>query len=73
MVLRKVLTGMAAASMLATPVVAQAAQAETVRQGANVEDSEAIAPAILIGALAVAAIVVGVIVISDDDDEPASP
>ncbi|AKH42423.1 hypothetical protein FHS61_000193 [Altererythrobacter atlanticus] len=72
MVMRKVLTGLLGASMLATPVVAHAAAADTARKGAAFEEGEKIAPAILIGAL-IAAAVVGIVVLDDDDDDAVSP
>lgn len=60
----------AAAAMVALPVMANAAVAD--RAVAPVEGEQELGGSILIAVLAVAAVVAGIIIISDDE-EPESP
>lgn len=61
----------AAVAMVATPMVANAAVAQ--RSAAPVEGEQELGGSILIAVLAVAAVVAGIIIISDGDDEATSP
>ena len=71
----KILTSVAALSLVATPVAAQEAAAE--RQAAIIEQSEALEGQSggLLALFAVVAIILGVAILTadDEDDEPASP
>lgn len=74
----KMTAGFAAASLAVAPVAVQAA--ETVapaveRLGATSESSENLEGenGILIALLAAAAVIAGIIIIADGDDEPTSP
>lgn len=62
--------GAAAMALAATPVLAEAGLAQ--RTASPVEESEGFAPAVLIGVLAVTAIVTGAILVADDSS-PTSP
>ena len=75
MKLKQALAGMIAASLVATPVVAQAAAVSASRTAAPVGDAENIQGGWLIPALALLAIILGLVVIFDGDGEdlPHSP
>jgi hypothetical protein len=69
--IKKTLAAVAAASLVGAPVVAQAAAA---RAGTPVEEGENIAGGWFIPALAIIAIILGIVVLVDDgDDLPTSP
>lgn len=70
-VLKNTLAASAALAMIGAPVVAQAAE----RSASPVKDSEELAGSgLVIGLIAAALVVVGIIVVSDSDDgEPVSP
>ena len=73
----KALVALAAVSMSAAPVMAQAptaAAALSIRSGAEVEDANALDGGYLIPALVVIAIIAAIILLTGgDDDEPTSP
>ncbi len=76
----KTLAALAAASMIAMPTLAIAqpaasklSVASSVRASADEGDENLAGGGLVIAALAVAAIVAGVVVASDGDDEPVSP
>lgn len=74
--LRNLATAMGAFSLVAAPVLAQAADAPAARQGASVETAEEIgggSSGIIIAVLALAAIIGGILIATDDDDKPTSP
>ena len=72
--LRKVATAIGALSLIAAPVFAQAADAPA-RQGARVGDAEELAgrSGVIIAVLALAAIIGGIVIATEDGDEPTSP
>ena len=68
--LRKSLISLSALAMVATPVVAQAAE----RAPSPVaEDEGMVGTGLLLPIAAVIAVLVGVLVLDDDDSEPVSP
>ena len=73
MKMKKTLAAVVAASLVGTPVVAQAAVAE--RAGSPVAEGENLAGGWFIPALAIIAVLLGILVIVDsgDDDLPTSP
>ncbi len=77
--LKKAAVSLAATSMIAAPVVASAAPAAAAFDGARATstaegESELTGSGWIIGLLALAAIVVGVVIASDNnDDNPTSP
>ena len=75
MKLKQALAGMIAASLVATPVVSQAAVASAARTATPVGDAENIQGGWLIPALAILAVLLGIWVLVDDggDDLPHSP
>ena len=75
MKLKQALAGMIAASLVATPVVAQAAVASAARTASPVGDAENIQGGWLVPALAIIAILLGILAITSggDDDLPTSP
>lgn len=72
MILRNIALAAAALSLAATPAIAEAAFD---RSSAPLEgESEAAGGAgLLIGLLGAAAVIAGIIVVADDNDEPTSP
>ena len=73
MKLRNFLAATAAVALTAAPVAAQAAVADVARTGTPVEGEE-LGGSLLLPILAVIAVVVGIVLITDDgDEEPASP
>lgn len=74
MMIKKTLAAVVAASLVGTPVVAQAATAQAARTGSPVEDAENIQGGWFIPLLAVIAVILGIVVLIDDgDDLPTSP
>ena len=75
MKMKQTLAAVVAASLVGTPVVAQAAAAQVARTGSPVEDSENIQGGWFIPALAIIAILIGIWVLVDsgDEDLPTSP
>jgi hypothetical protein len=75
MKMKMTLAAVVAASLVGTPVVAQAAAAQVARTGSPVEDSENIQGGWFIPALAIIAILIGIWVLVDsgDEDLPTSP
>ncbi|WP_417590737.1 hypothetical protein [Parasphingorhabdus sp.] len=74
----KLAAGVAAVSLIAAPVAAQAANsvAPAVERIGGVSSSEEKlegSNGILIAVLAAAAVIAGIIIIADDDDDPTSP
>ena len=61
--------------LVVTPIVAQAEIAPAARAGSPVDDAEGIAGggAFIIGLLALAAVVGGVIIATEDEETPTSP
>ena len=72
--LKNIATTIGAMALVATPLVAQA-NAPVIRDAASVQDAEDIAggSGLIIGLLALAAVVGGIILAVEDDNEPASP
>lgn len=74
MKMKQALAVLAATSLVATPVVAQAATAQAARTASPVEDSENLAGGWLVPALAIIAVLLGILAItSGGDDLPTSP
>ena len=74
MMIKKTLTAVVAASLVGTPVVAQAATAQAVRTGSPMEDAENIQGGWFLPLLAVMAVILGLVVLIDDgEDLPTSP
>jgi len=74
MMIKKTLAAVVAASLVGTPVVAQAATAQAARIGSPVEDAENIQGGWFLPLLAVIAVILGLVVLIDDgDDLPTSP
>ncbi|WP_431469999.1 hypothetical protein [Sphingosinithalassobacter sp. LHW66-3] len=76
--LAKFLTAVAAASMATAPAIAAPASVlslaqSDVRASTDGENESDVAPAIIVGVLAVAAVIGGVVAVVDGDDEPDSP
>jgi hypothetical protein len=76
MKMKQALAALAATSLVATPVVAQAAAASATRTAAPVGEAENLQGGWLVPALAIIAILLGILAITsggDDDDLPTSP
>jgi hypothetical protein len=74
MMIKKTLSAVVAASLVGSPIVAQAATASAARTGSPVEDAENVRGGWFIPALAIIAVILGIIVLIDDgDDLPTSP
>ena len=75
MKMKQALAAVVAASLVGTPVVAQAAVAQAARTGSPVEESENIQGGWLIPALAIIAVILGILAITNggDGDLPTSP
>ena len=74
MKMKQAFAALAATSLVATPVAAQAAAADVARTASPVEDSEHLQGGWLVPGLAIIAILLGVLAItSGDDDLPTSP
>jgi hypothetical protein len=73
--LKNVAIAIGSLGLVATPIVAQAASAPVARGGSPVGEAEAMGggSGIIIGLLALAAIVGGIIIAVEDDDESVSP
>lgn len=75
--LAKLMTAAAVTSLVAAPVIANPAASlslSQVRSSTSAEDSsDASGGAVLIGVLATAAIIGGVVILADGDDSPDSP
>lgn len=68
MTLKKIALGVAAASFVAAPVVAQSAFAPTVASLTGEENGLEGGSAIIVGVVAAAAVIGGIIILSDDND-----
>ena len=75
MKMKQALAALAATSLVATPVVAQAAAVSPARTAAPVGDAENIQGGWLVPALAIIAILLGILALTSggDDDLPSSP
>lgn len=74
MKMNQTLAALAATALVATPVAAQAAAAEAARTASPVEGSENLQGGWLVPALAIIAILLGILAItSGSDDLPTSP
>ena len=74
MKMKQALAALAATSLVATPVVAQAAAVQSARTASPVEDAENVRGGFLIPAIAIIAILLGILAITGgDDDLPHSP
>jgi hypothetical protein len=74
MMIKKTLAAVVAASLVGAPVVAQAAAAQAARTGSPVEEAENIQGGWFLPALAIIAIILGIVVLIDNgDDLPTSP
>jgi hypothetical protein len=74
MKMKQALAALAATSLVAAPAVAQAAAAEAARTASPVGDSENLQGGWLVPALAIVAILLGILAItSGGDDLPTSP
>ena len=77
--LKKVLTAAAAMSLAAMPVAAQAADAaklslsKSVRSGTPAKAGEQMEGGFVIPLIAIVAIILGIIAVSDSNDSPKSP
>ena len=74
--LRNLATAIGALGLVAAPVFAQAADAPAARQSTPIGEAEEIggdSSGIIVAVLALAAIVGGIIIATDDGDEPTSP
>jgi hypothetical protein len=74
----KLLTAAAVASLAATPVLAAPTSASKlslsgVRASTSSSKKSELAPAVIIGVLATAAIIGGAVALADNDDSPDSP
>lgn len=79
-IVKKLMTGLAAMSLVAVPVAAEAASAsklsisKSVRTGKASANSEKIrGSGAIVAILAVVAIIAGAVIIANNDDEPKSP
>lgn len=69
----KLLTAAAVVTMAATPVVAAPASKLSLSRASTATDKDSeLAPAVIIGVLATAAIVGGAVALADNDDDPDS-
>jgi hypothetical protein len=76
MMIKKTLAVVAAASLVGTPVLAQAAAVQAARTSSPVGEGENIQGGWLIPALAIIAVLLGILAITSgggDDDLPSSP
>ena len=75
MQLRNLTMALGALGLVTTPVLAQAADAPAARESAPVESAEQLggSSGIIVAILALAAIVGGIVIATDDEDEPTSP
>ena len=72
--LSKLLTAAAVVTMAATPVVAAPASKLSLSRASTVSEKDSeLAPAVIIGVLATAAIIGGAIALANNDDDPDSP
>jgi len=72
--LSKLLTAAAVVTMAATPVVAAPASKLSLTRASTVSEKDSeLAPAVIIGVLATAAIIGGAIALANNDDDPDSP
>lgn len=78
-VLKVAISSLALATLSVAPAMAaqERASAQThavdVRNGENVEDANRLGGGLIVGILAAAAVIAGIIIIADGDDEPTSP
>jgi hypothetical protein len=73
-VIKKIITATAAVGLMAAPAVAQSAQAPIERSAPALEEQSQMGGGFLIPLLALGAIILGILVLLDDDDEdPVSP
>lgn len=74
MKMKQALAVLAATSLVATPAIAQAAAVQSARTASPVEDAENMRGGFLIPAIAIIAIILGILTITGgDDDLPHSP
>jgi hypothetical protein len=74
MKMKNTLAALVATSLVGAPIVAQAAAAQATRTGSPVNDAEELQGGWFLPALAIIAIILGIIVLIDDgDDLPTSP
>lgn len=74
MKMKNTLAALVATSLVGAPIVAQAAAAEAARIGSPVEGAEELQGGWFLPALAILAIILGIIVLIDDgEDLPTSP
>ena len=72
--MKQALAALAATSLVATPVAAQAAAAQVARTASPVEDAENLRGGWLVPAIAIIAVLLGILAISSGgDDLPTSP
>ena len=72
--LSKLLTAAAVVTMAATPVVAAPASKLSLNRASTASENDSeLAPAVIIGVLATAAIIGGAIALANNDDDPDSP
>ncbi len=72
--IKKTLAALAATSLVGAPIVAQAAAADAARVGSPVGKAEKLQGGWFLPALAIIAIILGIVVLVDDgDDLPTSP
>ncbi len=77
--IKKLMTGAAALSLVAVPVAAQAATAaklslsQDVRAGKTVDGAQQVRGGFIIPLIALIAIILGIIAVADSDDSPRSP
>lgn len=72
--LRNLTAALGAMGLVTTPMLAQAADAPAAREGAPVESAEEMGGSgIVLAILALAAIVGGIVIAVDDEDDPVSP
>lgn len=75
MMMKKTLAALVATSLVGAPVVAQAAAAEAARTSAPVEDAENLRGGFIIPAIAIVAVILGILAATNDNDDdlPTSP
>ena len=80
MILKKVMTGVAAMSLATVPVAAHAADAGklSLTQNARVAkatkaDDQLMGGGVFVAVIAAAAVILGIIIVANNDDEPNSP
>ena len=72
--LRNLAIATGALGLIATPIVAQAANAPVARDAAPVDEAEALGGSgVIVGLLALAAVVGAVVIAVEDDETPTSP